>query len=144
MYNRGSMAFKKLCSFSSQNYYTMHYDKEELTLVYNKDNEKDKKTLAYAKTISKMINKQELHSVNISSTLFRMILIALGNEPKKVINKAMPFYQSHVRGKSFTPAEWLSILKAHPELLKGPIAFYRNKAVVCNTPTDIYKVKMAD
>jgi hypothetical protein len=40
----------------------MHLDPNELTILYNQGNERYKKTLIYAYTITNKINKQELSS----------------------------------------------------------------------------------
>ena len=118
----------------------MHLDSNELTILYNEGNERDKKTLSYAYTITDRINKQELSSVKLSSTLFEVFVEKLNEDPKRLINKADPYYQANIRGKDFSVSEWFDLLINHPTLLKAPIAMYRNKAVVCNTPTDILRL----
>ncbi len=118
----------------------MHLSSNELTILYNKGNERDRKTLSYAHTITDKINKQELGSVKVSSTLFQVFVEKLDEDPKKLINKADPYYQKNIRGKDFSITEWFDLLINHPDLLKAPLAMYQNKAVICNTPTDILKL----
>ncbi len=118
----------------------MHLNSNELTILYNEGNERDKKTLSYAYTITDKINKQELSSVKVSSTLFQVFVDKLNEDPKRLINKADPYYQANIRGKDFSVAEWFDLLSNHPSLLKAPIAMYHNKAIVCITPTDILKL----
>lgn len=118
----------------------MHFDKNDLVLLYNADNSKDKKTLAYALTITKKVNKQELNSVRVSDTLFRMILDSLELDGKKLLNKADPYYQTYIKGKDLTHEEWFNVLRSRPSLLRSPVALYRDKAVICETPTDVLKV----
>lgn len=118
----------------------MHIDTDELVLLFNEQSPKDKQTLAYAHTITSKINKQELNSVRVSSTLFEIMLTKLGVEGKDVINKAAPMYQETMRGKDMTHEEWFHVLMKHPELLRGAIAMYKGKVVLCNTPTDILKL----
>lgn len=118
----------------------MHYDKNEVVLLYNDRNPRDRKTLAYAHTISKKINRQELNSVRVSDTMFRILMDELKMDGKKIINKADPYYQKHIRGKELSPDDWHQVLRNRPELLRAPVAIYRGKAVVCETPTDILKI----
>lgn len=118
----------------------MHIDPKEMVIIYNQNNLKDKQTLAFAQTITQKINKQDLSSVRVSSTLFELMLTRLGLEGKGVMNKALPLYQRQMRGKEFTLEEWFGILTRHPELLRAPIAMYKGKVVLCNTPTDILKL----
>ena len=82
----------------------MHLNSNELTLLYNEGNERDKKTLSYAYTITDKINKQELESVKVSSTLFQIFVDKLNVNPKRLINKADPYYQANIRGKDFNVA----------------------------------------
>lgn len=118
----------------------MHYDKNEVVLLYNDQNQKDRKTLAYAHTISKRINKQELNSVRVSDTMFRILIDELKIDGKKIINKADPYYQEHIRGRDLGPDDWHQILMNRPSLLRAPVAIYKGRAVVCETPTDILKI----
>ena len=118
----------------------MHFNARELTLIYNGENSDHKKTLAYAQSLAKKINKQEINSVRVSDTLFHMAFESLGVNGKSVINKADPVYQRDYRGKDLTPSEWLAMLKQHPHLLQSPIAIYGNQVVICQTPTHVLKV----
>lgn len=118
----------------------MHFKKDELTLIYNSENSKDRQTLAYAGTISRKINKQEINTCRISDTLFSFLLEKLGACGKEVINRGHQKYKEQYRGCDLEASEWLVMLKTHPELLESPIAIYRDKAVICKTPTDVLKV----
>lgn len=118
----------------------MHLNNNEITLIYNGSNDKDKKTLAYALTLSKKINRQDLSSVRVSDTLFELMMDRLNEAGKSVFNKADPFYQEHMRGKDLTNSEYLEYLKRKPDLLFAPVAMYHGKVVICKTPTDVLKV----
>ena len=119
----------------------MYLNRNELTLVYNQNNEKDRKTLAYASIITSKINRQEINSVRISDTLFYIILDKLKRNGKSVINKSDPYYQLHYRGRDLEAQEWLELLRKRPDMLRSPIALYREKVIICNTPTDVLKVQ---
>lgn len=118
----------------------MHLSSKELTILYNEKNERDRKTLSYAHIITNKINKQELGSVRVSGTMFQVFVNALKKDPKKLINKADPYYQKNIRGKNFSINEWFKMIINHPNLLKAPLAMYDNKAVICHTPTDILRL----
>ncbi|SDK40699.1 arsenate reductase [Catalinimonas alkaloidigena] len=113
---------------------------DELVLLYNGDSSRGKKTLAYALTMTKRINRQEISSAMISTTVFRVMLDKLGLRPKDLMNRADPYYQACVRGRDFHDEEWLHLLRKRPDLLRAPIAMYRGKAVLCETPTDIFRL----
>jgi arsenate reductase len=121
----------------------MYLDANELVILYNENASKSKETLAYAHTISSKINKQELTSVRVSSTLFEMMLKGLNLDGKGVVNKALPYYQEHLKGADLNLEDWFGVLCKNPELLIAPIVMYKGHVVLCNTPTDILKIKNA-
>lgn len=118
----------------------MHYDKNDLILLYNGNNAKDRKTLAYAHTITSQINRQEVNSVRVSDTLFTIMMQELGINAKNIVNKADPYYQANYKGKDLDAQDWHSVLKNRPSLLRSPVALYKGKAVICDTPTDVLKI----
>lgn len=118
----------------------MHLNSEEITLIYNSENEKDKKTLAYAMSLNRKINKQDISCVRVSDTLFELMMDRLHTAGKSVFNRADPFYQEHMQGRELSNSEYLEYLKRRPDLLGAPVAMYRGKVVLCNTPTDVLKI----
>ena len=64
----------------------MHYEKSELTIIYNSKKIIDKKTLAIAQAISSNINRQDINEVRLSNTLFRLAVGKL-NLKAKLINE---------------------------------------------------------
>ena len=123
-----------------QNQFAMYLNQNEITILCNGQDEKSRKTLVYASTLGKRINKQDLCEVRVSDTLFEVMMETLHAEGKSVFNKAHPFYQENIKGKELSNSDYLEYLKRMPDLLKGPVAMYHNRVVVCNTPTDILKV----
>ncbi len=118
----------------------MHLNKNELTLLYNGNLQKSKQTLAIARSLSNKINRQDICSVNVSRNLFCIMLGKLGIDAKDIVNKSNKYYQSELRGKTFRTSEWFHIIKNNPELLINPIVMFREKVIVCTTPTDILKI----
>ena len=112
----------------------------EILLYYNPESSEDKKTLAYAKSMSKHV-RSYAHSQNPSTpTAWKVILRSLDLHPKKLFNKAHPEYQAKLRGKEYDHEGWLRVLQKNPHLLRSPIAIKGNKAILVETPTDIYKL----
>ena len=118
----------------------MYYKENEITLLYDKERELDRKTLATAHVVSRKINRQDIRTVRISETLFSMLVDKLGGDPKLMIDKSQPFYQKELRGKELSNYGWYRMFMHHPELLKAPVAMYRGKAIVCNSSNDILKL----
>ncbi|TXC82155.1 arsenate reductase family protein [Luteibaculum oceani] len=121
----------------------MHFSHDELVLIYNGEDPRDKRTLAYATSMAPKVNKQELSSVRVSSTLFEKALDQLGMTAKEVINKANEDYQRELRGKEMSNEEWFNHILKNPKLLKAPIALYKGRGGLCNSEADILKLKSA-
>jgi len=115
----------------------MYYNKNEITLLYNKNRELDRKTLAMAHTLRKHINKQEINTVHVSETLFYFLLDKLGCDPKEIIDKSQPYYQNELKDMDLDKEAWFEIIMHHPELLRAPIAVYHDKAIICKASNDI-------
>lgn len=118
----------------------MYYKQNEITLLYNKQRELDRKTLAMAHVVNPKINRQEIHSVRVSETLFYILIDKLGGDPKSIVDKSQPFYQKELRGKELSNYGWYMTIMNHPELLKAPIAMYHGKAILCVSSNDVLKL----
>ena len=112
----------------------------EILLYYNPSSSKDKKTLAYANSISKHVRSFSHANNRSTPTAWKVMLKALGLHPKKLFNKALPEYQSKLRGKEFDHEGWLRVLQNNPHLIKSPIAIKGNKVILIETPTDILRL----
>ncbi|MCH2223680.1 MAG: hypothetical protein MK066_02845 [Crocinitomicaceae bacterium] len=119
----------------------MYYNQKELTLLYNKERELDRKTLATAHVVSKLINRQEIHSNRVSETLFYILVNKLGGDPKSFIDKSKPYYQNELKGKELSQYGWYSVFMHRPELLRAPIALYHGKAILCTSSNDVLKLQ---
>lgn len=118
----------------------MYYKENELTLIYNKKKELDRKTLAMAHAVTQKINRQEINSTRISETLFHVFIDKLGKSPKELFDKSQPYYQKELRGKEFSNYGWYNVLMHHPELLKAPLAMLHGKAIICTASNDVLKL----
>lgn len=118
----------------------MRTNQREIMIYYNPESISDRKTVAHAQGISSHI-KTFAHSKSPSTgTSWQMILRSLDVEPKALLNKAHPYYQKNIRGWEFDDEGWLTVLANNPDLIKAPIAVRGRRAILCNNPTDIYKL----
>lgn len=112
----------------------------ELYLYHNSSQLIDKQTLAYAKSIARFVNEIDVVKEKITTTQWNSLLLKLNLRAKDLLNRAHPDYQRLIAGKNWDEESWLQILVSYPYLIKCPIALLRNKAILCNTPTDILKL----
>jgi len=113
----------------------------EILILYNSESSSDRKLLAYAESTGFKIRSYCHSKAAYTSTAWKTILETLDIHPKELLNKAHPYYQSHIRGKEFDDEGWLSVILNNPQLLKAPIAVSGKRAMVCRTPSDIYRLK---
>lgn len=118
----------------------MKTHQREILIYYNPESSSDRKTVAYANSMVSHIKSYSFKQSPSTGTSWQQILKSLSLDPKEVLNKAHPYYQAHIRGREFDDEGWVKVLKNNPELIKAPIAIRGNKAILCNTPTDIYKL----
>ncbi len=112
----------------------------EILIFYNPDSASDRKTVAYAKSVSHHVKSYSHSQANATPTLWKGILDKLGLEPKKLFNKALPEYQNTLKGREFSMEGWLDVIRKNPHLLRAPIAVRGDKAVLCESPTDILRL----
>jgi len=118
----------------------MRIHEREILIIYNPESSSDRRTVAHAQSLSKHVRSLPFDTNPATSTHFSTIIDMLGVHPKEMLNKADPYYQENIRGREFDDEDWLNVLLRNPRLLKSPIAVRGKRAILCNTPTDIYKL----
>jgi arsenate reductase (glutaredoxin) len=118
----------------------MRIHPSELYLYHSSFQTIDKQTKAYAKSITKFVNEIDVVKEKMTATQWDQILLMLNLRAKDLLNRAHPDYQKYIAGKEWDEEGWLNILVKYPHLIKSPIAIFKNKAILCKTPTDILKL----
>jgi arsenate reductase len=119
----------------------MRTNPREILVYYNPSSSKDKKTIAFARTISPHV-RTITHERNPSTnTHWKYILRSLDLHPKMLLNKADPEYQLKFRGKEYDHVGWLNVLRNYPHLIKSAIVLKGGQAMLIDNPTDVYRLK---
>ncbi len=119
----------------------MKTNPREILIFYNPASSLDKKTLAYARTVSPHVRFISHDNNPSTSTAWKYMLKSMNLHPKNLLNKAEPEYQSKLRGKEYDHEGWLNILINNPHLIKAPIAIKGNTVMLIENPTDILRLK---
>jgi len=118
----------------------MKTNQREILIYYNPESSSDKKTVAYAKSMSKHI-KSYAHDKSPSKGMsWEMIINSLNLHPKELMNKSHPYYRENIKGQDFDRESWIKVLQRNPDIIKAPIAVRGKQAVLCLSPTDILKL----
>ncbi len=117
----------------------MQFHPNELTLLLDPQSITGRKLRAYAHSISNNINEIDYTTTRLTTTVWKEIVSMLGNKPEEYIDKNHPTIKAHAKD-TYTMHGWLNILLNSPEVLKGPIAIIKNKAILCINPNDILKL----
>lgn len=121
----------------------MQFHPNELFLLYNPQSSKGRQTRAMALSINDHIHEVDALHEKMGPTYWKEVINLLGMDPKELLDKSHPDYRSKVAGNAYTMNGWLDVLMHYPQLLKGPIAIFNGKAVLCQKPTDVFKLQMA-
>lgn len=109
-------------------------------IYYNPDSSSDRRTVAHAMGMVSFIKSYAFAKAPSSGTSWQQILRWLNCHPKDLMNKAHPYYQQHIRGREYDEEGWVNILRYNSEIIKAPIAVRGERAILCRTPTDIYRL----
>lgn len=112
----------------------------EILIYYNPESSNDRKTIAYAQSITPHVRTYSFDKAPSTGTSWQQILKALNLRPKDLLDRSHPYYQNHIRGRDFDDEGWLNVIKHNPYLIKAPIAIKGNKAVLCTNASDIFKL----
>lgn len=118
----------------------MRTHSNEILVFYNPNSSRARKVLALARTLSQNIKEVEYHKTPLTTTIWQQLLFSLNLRPKDLMNRAHPYYQENIRGRDFNVEGWLRILMKNPDIIKAPIVVKGSKAILCNNPTDIYRL----
>ena len=118
----------------------MKTNPREIIIYYNPESNRDRKTVAHAQGLVPHVRTYAFGKTPSTKTSWQTILRSLDMHPKELLNKADPYYQAHIRGKEFDDESWLKVIERNPSLIKAPIAIRGNRAILCNSAPDVYKL----
>ncbi|NNE30036.1 MAG: glutaredoxin [Saprospiraceae bacterium] len=118
----------------------MKTNPREIIIYYNPESSRDRKTVAHAQGLVPHVRTYAFGKTPSTKTSWQTIIRSLDMHPKELLNKADPYYQSHIRGKEFDDESWLKVIERNPSLIKAPIAIRGKKAILCNSAPDVYKL----
>jgi len=116
----------------------------EILIYYNPESNNDRKTVAHAQSLVPHVRTYAFAKAPSTGTSWQQIIEALDMHPKELMNKAHPYYQENIKGREFNDQDWLNVIQFNPSLLRAPIAIRGNKAVLCTSATDIYKLTLGE
>lgn len=121
----------------------MEFHPNELTLLLDPKTTTGRKLRAFAHSICNNVNEIDYTTTRLTTTVWKGIVSKLGNNPESIINKSHPLIREQVKENTYTMHGWLNVLLNSPQVLKGPIAIRKNKAILCTNPNDILKLGLS-
>jgi len=118
----------------------MKTNQREILIYYHPEERSDRQTVAAAKSMSKHVRTYAYGQTPSTETSWKGIMQALDCHPKDLLNKAHPYYQHHIKGREFDDESWVKILRFNPGIIRSPIAIRGKRAVVCHSPSDVYRL----
>ncbi|TFG79188.1 MAG: hypothetical protein E4H26_00475 [Flavobacteriales bacterium] len=112
----------------------------QITLFYNSDSSRFKKTLAYAKAEGLPILEIDILKTPLTGTQIAELADKLGIGIADLVNQDHPAYTSKFEPHDFSDDDWIKMIRHNPEIMKQPIALRGNIAILVSTPSDIIKI----
>ena len=112
----------------------------QITLIYNSDSVRAKKTLALAQTKELPIREIDVLSDGLTREQYAEIATDLHIPIAELVNQDHPYFKEHFEHMEFSDMDWLTMIVHNPQILKQPIAMRGEKTIVVDTPTDILQL----
>ena len=112
----------------------------EILIFYNAASGTDRKTVAHVRSIVPYAKIHSFDTVLNLGTGKEPLIRILHLHANELLNKV--FLPGHELDPAFNSEEedLIRALASHPGLLEAPIAIRGDRAVICSSPTDIYKL----
>ena len=111
-----------------------------ITLLYNSNSSRARKTLAYAKAEGLPIDEIDILKTPLTGTQIAELAGRLNMEIRDLVNQEHPSYKRQFDPYDFSSEDWIKMIKNNPEVMKQPIALRGKLTILIETPTDIIKI----
>jgi len=111
---------------------------QEITLIYNSDDQIGKQILAYAQIENVPIRNVDLLHMNLSTTHWADLATRMGVKVRDLVNTENPdFLQKFENLDELSDDDWLKLLVHNPKILKAPIVMKGDKVVMMTNPQEM-------
>lgn len=112
----------------------------QITLYYNTNSNRAKKTLAYAKAEGLPILEIDISKTKITGTQLAELAERLNMHISDLINQDHPSYKKKFSPHDLSERDWIKMIQHNPELMKQPIALRGDKTILVESPSEIIKI----
>jgi arsenate reductase len=120
----------------------MKTSNREILIFYNAGSGKDRKTIAQVRSIVPYAKIHSFETVLNQGIAKDSLIRILHLHADELLSRV--FLPGHeldpARDSGGEEEEWMSALSSNPGLFEAPIAVRGDSAVICSSPTDIYKL----
>jgi len=121
----------------------MKVSKDEILLIYNSNQLKDRKALVYAKSFQNHSVKEfDVQNNSLTESQLRQLSKRLEIDPVKLVDTQSTKYLRYFSDSDLSNKGTLKVLKKNPRMIKTPIAIYANGAEFINSPNEFIKKDM--
>jgi len=121
----------------------MKVSKDEILLIYNSNQLKDRKALVYAKSFQNHSVKEfDVQNNSLTESQLRQLSKRLDIDPVKLVDTQSTKYLRYFSDSDLSSKGTLKVLKKNPRMIKTPIAIYANGAEFINSPNEFIKKDM--
>lgn len=112
---------------------------EQITIYYNPEINKHKKTVAHAKSIDEVL-AIPFESMPEAYMIWTNIWDSIKNQPEAIFDKNHPKYDEIIKGQISNFEDWRKIVLHNRDMIVAPIAIRGEDVVICERQTEIYQL----
>lgn len=112
----------------------------QITLFYNSNSTRAKKTLAYAKAEGLPILEIDISKSSLTGTQIAELADRLKIDIKDLVNQEHPAYMQKFEHHELSETDWIKMIQHNPDIMKQPIALRGEITILVESPTDIIKI----
>lgn len=115
----------------------------ELKFIYNSNQLKERKALAYIKALDKhVINELDVYKTNITESQLADLAQKLGVGVAGLLDEEKEYYRDNLKGKDLSENDILGVITSNPEVLKTPIVSTHDSATFIGSAYDFNNIDL--
>ena len=117
--------------------------KMELKFIYNSNQLKERKALAYILSLDKhVINEVDVHKMKVTERQLAELAEKLGVEVSGLLDEEKEYYKDNLKGTDLDENDILGVIKSNPEVLKTPIVATEDSARFVGSAYDFNNIDL--
>lgn len=111
----------------------------QITIYYNPEHNKHKKTVAHAKSIGEVL-AVPFENMPEAYMIWTNIWDSIKTKPEVIFDQDHPKYDTLIKGQVSNFEDWRKLVLHNKDMISAPIAVKGNDVVICTRQTEVYQL----